>query len=230
MEPTRAKLPSGAVDLYNLFIHGEINRRDFMDGLQRFATGGMAVAALAETWAIRLPGLQSTARDAAEVGGVMEERIAKLEALASDVEKAGDGNEEMVKFAVAIRDVVTALRKAAIETAAKVATANQIAPVLQGFLAAISSDDRDALKKYVTVRGAEQMLAVKSIKDELGRRRGVKEIRLARFPRVSVTSGDKGIYKLGFVMEVLDSSGEVRRVESTASAVRQEGAWLLGGD
>ena len=35
MEPTKPKLPSEAIELYNLFIHGEISRRDFMDGVQR---------------------------------------------------------------------------------------------------------------------------------------------------------------------------------------------------
>jgi carboxymethylenebutenolidase len=48
MESTRPKLPGGAIELYNLFIHGEISRRDFMDGVQRFATGGLAAAAIIE--------------------------------------------------------------------------------------------------------------------------------------------------------------------------------------
>jgi carboxymethylenebutenolidase len=48
MEPTRPKLPKEAIALYNLFIHGEISRRDFMDGVQRFAVGGLAVAAIVE--------------------------------------------------------------------------------------------------------------------------------------------------------------------------------------
>jgi len=48
MEPTRPKLPSAAIELYNLFIHGEISRRDFLDGVQRFATGGLAAAAIIE--------------------------------------------------------------------------------------------------------------------------------------------------------------------------------------
>src|SRR3954463_4669685 len=48
MEPTRPKLPLEAIQLYNLFIHGEISRRDFMDGLQRFAVGGLAMSALIE--------------------------------------------------------------------------------------------------------------------------------------------------------------------------------------
>jgi len=48
MEPTRPKLPKAAIDLYNLFIHGEISRRDFMDGVQRFAVGGLTAAALVE--------------------------------------------------------------------------------------------------------------------------------------------------------------------------------------
>jgi carboxymethylenebutenolidase len=48
MEPTKPKLPREAIELYNLFIHGEISRRDFMDGVQRFAIGGLAAAAIIE--------------------------------------------------------------------------------------------------------------------------------------------------------------------------------------
>ncbi|HEY1753858.1 MAG TPA: dienelactone hydrolase family protein [Bryobacteraceae bacterium] len=46
MEPTKPKLPSEAVELYNLFIHGEISRRAFMDGVQRFAIGGLTAATI----------------------------------------------------------------------------------------------------------------------------------------------------------------------------------------
>jgi len=46
MEPTKSKVPAEAVALYNLFIHGDISRRDFMDGLQRIAVGGLTAAAL----------------------------------------------------------------------------------------------------------------------------------------------------------------------------------------
>jgi carboxymethylenebutenolidase len=48
MEPTKPKLPREAVQLYNLFIHGDISRRDFMDGIQKFAVGGLAVATIVE--------------------------------------------------------------------------------------------------------------------------------------------------------------------------------------
>ena len=48
MESTKNTVPSGAIQLYNLFIHGEIDRRAFLEGLQKFATSSMAVAALAE--------------------------------------------------------------------------------------------------------------------------------------------------------------------------------------
>jgi carboxymethylenebutenolidase len=48
MDPTRPKLPSEAIELYNLYIHGEISRRDFMDGVQRFAIGGLAAATIIE--------------------------------------------------------------------------------------------------------------------------------------------------------------------------------------
>ena len=46
MEPTKSKLPSDAVELYNLFIHGVIGRRAFMDGVKRFAVGGLTTAAI----------------------------------------------------------------------------------------------------------------------------------------------------------------------------------------
>jgi carboxymethylenebutenolidase len=48
MEPTEKKVPSGAIQMYNLFIHGEIDRRTFMEGLQKFTTASMTVAALAQ--------------------------------------------------------------------------------------------------------------------------------------------------------------------------------------
>lgn len=46
MEPMKPKMPSEAVELYNLFIHGVISRRVFMDGLQKFAVGGVTASAL----------------------------------------------------------------------------------------------------------------------------------------------------------------------------------------
>jgi len=42
MEPTQSKLPREAIELYNDFIHGEISRRAFIEGVQRLA-GGMAI-------------------------------------------------------------------------------------------------------------------------------------------------------------------------------------------
>src|ERR1051325_10368701 len=48
MQPTKPKLPSEAIELYNLFIHGEISRREFMERVQRFAVGGLALATIIE--------------------------------------------------------------------------------------------------------------------------------------------------------------------------------------
>jgi hypothetical protein len=41
MEPTKPKLPREAIELYNDFIHGEISRRAFMEGIQRLAARGV---------------------------------------------------------------------------------------------------------------------------------------------------------------------------------------------
>jgi len=46
MDEMKPKLPPEAVELYNQYIHGEIGRRDFMDGIGRFAIGGLAVGAI----------------------------------------------------------------------------------------------------------------------------------------------------------------------------------------
>jgi carboxymethylenebutenolidase len=47
MEP-RPKLPKEAIYLYNLFIHGKISRRHFMEGVKKYAVGGLTVAAVVE--------------------------------------------------------------------------------------------------------------------------------------------------------------------------------------
>ena len=48
MDPQRPKIPPEAVDLYTQFIHGEVNRRDFLSGVKRFAIAGLTTAAIVE--------------------------------------------------------------------------------------------------------------------------------------------------------------------------------------
>src|SRR5436305_10528283 len=43
MDQTK-KIPAEAVDLYTRFIHGEIGRRDFLHGVERFAVTGLSAA------------------------------------------------------------------------------------------------------------------------------------------------------------------------------------------
>src|SRR5262250_3044424 len=47
MEQTK-KIPAEAVELYTRFIHGEISRRDFFNGVQRFAVAGLTATAIVE--------------------------------------------------------------------------------------------------------------------------------------------------------------------------------------
>jgi carboxymethylenebutenolidase len=44
----RKKIPAEAVDLYTRFIHGEIDRRAFLQGVERFAVTGLSAAAIIE--------------------------------------------------------------------------------------------------------------------------------------------------------------------------------------
>ena len=47
-DQARPKLPKEAIQLYNLFIHDQISRRAFMDGVQKFAIGGLTAATIVE--------------------------------------------------------------------------------------------------------------------------------------------------------------------------------------
>ncbi len=48
MSPERHTLPTEAVELYTRYVHGEIDRRAFMNGLKRFAVAGLTVGTIAE--------------------------------------------------------------------------------------------------------------------------------------------------------------------------------------
>src|SRR3984885_8250132 len=47
MEQTR-RIPAEAVELYTQFIHGEISRRDFVSGVERFAVAGLRAEAIVQ--------------------------------------------------------------------------------------------------------------------------------------------------------------------------------------
>ena len=48
MNPRKPRLPTEAVELYNLFIHGFISRRAFFERVQQLAVGGLAACAVIE--------------------------------------------------------------------------------------------------------------------------------------------------------------------------------------
>ena len=48
MHAERPKLPNEAIELYNRYIHGEISRRDFLNGVKRFAVAGLTTGAIVE--------------------------------------------------------------------------------------------------------------------------------------------------------------------------------------
>ncbi len=62
MERKKASdFPQGLLDLFDGYMHGGISRRDFLDGAQKFAVGGVTAAALFQmlkpnyAWAIQIP-------------------------------------------------------------------------------------------------------------------------------------------------------------------------------
>ena len=48
MEEMKPKIPREAVELYDLYMHGGMPRRDFLEGLKKFAVGGLALPVLVE--------------------------------------------------------------------------------------------------------------------------------------------------------------------------------------
>src|SRR6266851_6481891 len=48
MVTKKTKLPAEAIELYNVYIHGGMSRREFLDGARQFAVGGLTMAAIVE--------------------------------------------------------------------------------------------------------------------------------------------------------------------------------------
>src|SRR4051794_29524769 len=48
MEAKKPKLPAEAIELYNVYIHGGMSRRAFLDQAKKLAVGGLTVAAIVE--------------------------------------------------------------------------------------------------------------------------------------------------------------------------------------
>ena len=46
MEQPQPKLPKEAIELYNLYIHGEIERRDFLSGISKVTVAGLTAGAI----------------------------------------------------------------------------------------------------------------------------------------------------------------------------------------
>ena len=44
----KGKIPAEDVDLYTRYIHGEVSRRDFLKGINRFAVAGLTATAIVE--------------------------------------------------------------------------------------------------------------------------------------------------------------------------------------
>ena len=62
MERKKASdFPAGVMKLFDGYVHGDITRRDFLDGAAKFAVGGMTAAAMYESlkpnfaWAQQVP-------------------------------------------------------------------------------------------------------------------------------------------------------------------------------
>jgi carboxymethylenebutenolidase len=67
MEVKKLKLPPEAIELYNVYIHGGMSRRDFLDGVRKFAVGGLTAAAIVEGLMPNYAEAQQVTRDDARL-------------------------------------------------------------------------------------------------------------------------------------------------------------------
>jgi carboxymethylenebutenolidase len=63
MNRTASDFDQGLLDLFDRYVHGIIDRRQFLDGAGRFAVGGMTAAALLEALSPRFAEAQQVAKD-----------------------------------------------------------------------------------------------------------------------------------------------------------------------
>jgi carboxymethylenebutenolidase len=68
MERKKAsEFPQEILDLFDRYVHGDIDRRGFLDGAQRFAVGGVTAAAILESLAPNYAWAQQIPRDDARI-------------------------------------------------------------------------------------------------------------------------------------------------------------------
>jgi carboxymethylenebutenolidase len=67
MESKELKLPAEAIELYNVYIHGGMSRREFLDGASKFAVGGLTAAAIVEGLMPNYAAAQQVPRDDARL-------------------------------------------------------------------------------------------------------------------------------------------------------------------
>jgi len=63
MDVKKPKLPAEAIELYNVYIHGGMSRRDFLEGVKKFAVGGLTLAALVDGLLPNYAEAQQVAKD-----------------------------------------------------------------------------------------------------------------------------------------------------------------------
>jgi carboxymethylenebutenolidase len=68
MERKKASdFPQELLDLFHLYVHGDINRREFLDGAKKFAVGGLTAAAIFEALRPNFAWAQQVAKDDARL-------------------------------------------------------------------------------------------------------------------------------------------------------------------
>ncbi|MGH9672350.1 MAG: dienelactone hydrolase family protein [Bryobacteraceae bacterium] len=69
---TASEFPQELLNLFDRYVHGDIDRRGFLDGAQMFAAGGLTAAAILESLAPNYAWAQQVPRDDARIGAVYE--------------------------------------------------------------------------------------------------------------------------------------------------------------
>src|SRR2546425_12190849 len=60
---TAAEFPQELLNLFDLYVHGDIGRREFLDGAKKFAAGGLTATAIWESLRPNYAWAQQVAKD-----------------------------------------------------------------------------------------------------------------------------------------------------------------------
>ena len=109
----------------------------------------------------------------------------------------------------------------------------KLIPVVKGFLDAISKEDKEKVKQYVTENIGELLDKSESLQKDLLQLSDIKEIKLQSMSLLSASSGNKERTIISFPITLLvtkEDGTQVEKILPSVTAVKTSQGWLIGSE